>query len=292
MKSFFFAAGLALSSVVAGCAFEPSAADGASTEASAAEVTTAASHVLAGNFKLYAEPFHRPSPGCDLHTSIELKQTPTGAVAIVEERVGGMCLVASIPNHREYELRQTTGACAKVYEGETIVKNGVGLDPHKKSKIKIEDNRGFVCMAKPFLGELVVTETLAKTAGPETTTKFSSEAEPVTLKGTLVHSVGIGGENTGTSLETADGMIELVLSPEQIKAFVEERVARVTGVHTVLQGVETGERDAIKVSALVVCPAPGSFINMMPHPFAPGQERDGVDNGWILENCPGVQGAF
>jgi hypothetical protein len=133
-----------------------------------------AGRIQPGSFKLYGEPFHVLTPGCDLHTSLELKQTSRGPVAVLEERVGGLCAIVSIPNHREYKLKKVAGACRKVYEGETIVKNGVGLDPKGVSKIRITDSRGVTCMDTLFQGEIVVSETLARTSGPETTQLFSA----------------------------------------------------------------------------------------------------------------------
>ena len=102
--------------------------------------------------------------------------------------------------------------------------------------------------------------------------------EVLVEKGTLVHTVGIGGENTGFSVKVGNKTLELVLSEADAKAFVEGRVARVTGKPTTLSGVETHNRPAIKVSNLLVCPAPHTTFSMMP------PVTDDAD--WMGANCP------
>jgi hypothetical protein len=105
--------------------------------------------------------------------------------------------------------------------------------------------------------------------------KPSEEVE----KGTLIHTVGIGGENTGFSVKLANGsVLELVLDETARNAFVQGRVARVTGTPTTLSGVETHNRPAIKVSDLLVCPAPHTTFSMMP----PVTD----DANWMGANCP------
>jgi hypothetical protein len=97
-------------------------------------------------------------------------------------------------------------------------------------------------------------------------------------KGTLVHTVGIGGENTGFSAKIDSSTIELVLDPAAQANFVEGRVARITGTPTTLSGIETHDRPAIKVTDLLVCPAANTVLNMMPPVSA--------DTLWISQNCP------
>ena len=97
-------------------------------------------------------------------------------------------------------------------------------------------------------------------------------------KGTLVHTVGIGGENTGFSAKIGNKTIELVLDETAQASFVEGRVARITGTPTTLSGVETHDRPAIKVSDLLVCPAAHSTLNAMPPVDA--------DTRWMEQNCP------
>lgn len=107
----------------------------------------------------------------------------------------------------------------------------------------------------------------------------ASDSNAKVQKGTLVHSVGIGGENTGFSVKLSSGkLIELVLDKAEVNQFVEGRVARVTGAATKLSGVETHDRSAINVTDLLVCPAPHTTFSMMP----PVTE----DAQWLGANCP------
>jgi hypothetical protein len=167
MKSFVLACSLLAASFAVGCAAE-SGDD--STNESGADLKAGVSHVVPGSFKLYHDAFHKVTPGCDVYTALQLKQAASGAVAVLEERVGGMCMIAIPPNHREYNLRQTDGHCNMVFEGE----NGSG--PHSLGSIKIEDNRGTTCMMDTvFQGEIVVTETLGTPGGPVTSHLFSAD---------------------------------------------------------------------------------------------------------------------
>src|SRR5262245_18364390 len=104
MKSLLIACGLILGTLAVGCAGSEEEG-GEPVDGTEAEVKSGVSRVTPGTFKLYAAPFHTINVGCDIHTALELKQTASGAVAILEERVGGMCLLALPPNHREYKLR-------------------------------------------------------------------------------------------------------------------------------------------------------------------------------------------
>jgi hypothetical protein len=109
----------------------------------------------------------------------------------------------------------------------------------------------------------------------------------VTIEGTLRSTMGIGGENTGASISSASGLLELVLDDGEKAQFVEGRFARAKGKRTTLFGVETHNRPALDVSSLLVCPAPGTSINCMP-PVAPGNTTCGADRAWIGEKCTGV----
>jgi hypothetical protein len=106
----------------------------------------------------------------------------------------------------------------------------------------------------------------------------NAAADDEVEKGTLVHTVGIGGENTGFSAKIGGKTIELVLDGAAQKSFVEGRVARITGTATTLSGVETHDRPAIKVSDLLVCPAPHATLDAMPPVSA--------DTHWMEQNCP------
>ena len=107
------------------------------------------------------------------------------------------------------------------------------------------------------------------------------DAIPVeVLKGTLVTSVGIGGENTGFSARVDGKAMELVLQGADRAKFVSGRVARITGLPTTLSGVETSNRPAVDVSNLLVCPAPNG-------PLDPKVTVDD-DRSWLTTNCPGL----
>jgi hypothetical protein len=219
---------LVVASLAVGCAAE--AGDpGADVE------DIQAGRIQPGTFKLYDEPFHTVSPGCDLHTSLELKQTSRGPVAILEERVGGMCAVVSIPNHREYKLKKVASACRKVYEGETIVKNGVGLEPNGVSKIRITDNRGVTCMDAPFQGEIVVSETLARIGGPDTTELFSA---PVPVEEERLGG-NWGADQAILSFRSGVGRIEFgcALATFENVTFTSDKAFTATGSHLAGSGI-------------------------------------------------------
>jgi hypothetical protein len=108
----------------------------------------------------------------------------------------------------------------------------------------------------------------------------------VEIEGTLTRSVGIGGENTGSSIKTASGVTELVLG-DHARAFVDGRFAKVTGPKKLLAGVESGARTAIEVQKLLVCPASNAVFNCMP-PVSPDNAACGEDRGWIQAKCEGV----
>jgi len=101
---------------------------------------------------------------------------------------------------------------------------------------------------------------------------------PEVVKGTLVASVGIGGENTGFSAKIDGTTLELVLDKADQSKFVAGRVARITGLPTTLSGVETINRPAIDVSSFLVCPAPAAAGGLPKH------AND--DAKWLSANCP------
>jgi hypothetical protein len=111
----------------------------------------------------------------------------------------------------------------------------------------------------------------------------------VTLEGELTSVAGIGGESTGFAIDDPKaGLTELVLDLKERSAFVEGRVARVRGMQTTLSGVESGERSAIEVSRLTVCPRPNASVNCMP-PVQPGNTLCGEDQEWAEKNCTGIR---
>ena len=109
--------------------------------------------VTAGVFKLYGEPNHEPTPGCDIHTRLELAQTASGSVARLENTLGGACAVAIDPDSRSFRLRESSGTCGtKIFSGSKRVGN-------KRRAIKITDYRAATCADSA--SQIVVEETLA-----------------------------------------------------------------------------------------------------------------------------------
>lgn len=74
--------------------------------------------VTLGEFKLYREAGHVPTPLCDVHTFLKLSQSDEGPRASLEERLDGVCELAVLQQPREYALAVKDGACGtKIYEG-------------------------------------------------------------------------------------------------------------------------------------------------------------------------------
>ncbi len=265
-------------SILSGCAAQTS--NEGDQGASADEAV--ATGVTPGTFRLYDQPGHVPS-GCDIYTKLELANDG-GAKATLSEQVGGMCMIAVLPNLRSFHLHQTGDGCgSKIYEGKRTTADGV-------DSIKITDNRTRVCMDM-VAAAIVVEETTPGFPGPITTTKYSMPDAPapeqVTVEGDLFHSFGIGGENTGTSINTGKEVYELVLDASEAKEFVDGKHARVKGTKTLLSGVETHDRPAIDVTDILVCPNPG-WIDCMPGPGRANPLCASDARSWISASCPGV----
>lgn len=113
-----------------------------------------------------------------------------------------------------------------------------------------------------------------------TYTVKDTSPETAVFTGKLALVAGIGGESTGVAISFDGASAELVLSPDDRARVVDGRTARVTGTRTTLSGVETHDRPAINVSNLLVCPAPGAHVDLMPPVDA--------DTTWIGANCPGL----
>ncbi len=242
-------------------------------------------NVTPGTFKLYATPNATPH-GCDIHTKLDLKAA-TYSTASLEEVVGGMCMVAVIPNPRTYRLRLAGTSCgSKIYTG-SFKKAG------KRSEIKITDHRSRMCM--DVMPALIVVE---ETQNGDTTTKYSASAaaptgQQVTVTGKLLRTFGIGGENTGTSIKEKGGAVtELILDDSERTLFVEGKTARVKGTVKNLWGVETHLRKAIDVSDLLTCPV-SKYVDCMPGPNVRLSNLcSGENQSWVTANCPGVTYTF
>ncbi len=234
-----------------------------------------------GVFEMYGDPGHQPT-GCDVHTKLTLANP---AKATLEQVVGGMCMIAVMPDLRHYRLHQTGTSCgSKIYEGSFHGKDGLHT-------IKITDNRSRLCLDL-LVAEVISEETVPGFPGPITTKLYSAfpkpEASAVTVEGTLFHSVGIGGENTGFSVRTKDSVLELVLDAADQKAFSEGKLARVQGTSTLLSGVETHDRKAIDVTDLLVCPDAGTIDCMPPVAGSAAKLCSGENRSWIEAKCKGV----
>lgn len=241
------------------------------------EAEAVSAKVTPGSFKLYPQPGGPQSPGCDVHTHLDLKANPS-STATLEERVGGMCMLAVMPDTRTYRLRLAGTQCgSRIYTG-TLHADG------KVSSVKITDHRSRMCM-DAIPSQVIVEET----RNGATTTKYgnSDAPETVTVTGKLVRSYGIGGENTGTSIQENGGLTELVLDDAERAEFVAGKTARVKGTVTSLSGVETHDRRAIDVTDMLVCPNPG-WVNCMPGPQPRGQLCESDNRAWIEANCQGV----
>jgi hypothetical protein len=244
--------------------------------------------ITPGTFRLYNDPGHVITPGCDIHTKLQLSNIG-GAKATLSEEASGLCQVAIAPNRRAFRLRQTGGSCgSKVYEGHRNVTGGV-------NKVKITDHRSRMCMDVQ-VAQVIVEETVPGFPGAITTTLYSTLKAPpvppasVTVEGNLFTSFGIGGENTGRSIQLGNGdVFELVLDASEQSRFASGKLARVKGKKTFLSGVETQNRAAINVDDLLVCPNAGA-INCMPPVNGSAQSLCAPANrSWIESKCAGVE---
>jgi hypothetical protein len=165
IKLSFLSLGLALSFVAAGCA-----ADTTETEdddlVSTEEAIKAAS-LKPGTFKLYDEPRQEPSPFCDVHTVLELKNAG-GARAALHEKVSGMCKLAVFPDLREYRLRLDATACgSKIYKGSKRIDG-------KPRSITVTDHRSRTC--KDLVPAKIIIEETDRFGAKQT--KYSFDGAP------------------------------------------------------------------------------------------------------------------
>lgn len=250
-----------------------------------AESEWVAAKVTPGSFKLYSHAHEVPLAGCDVHTRLDLAQDHFSTATLTERAV--VCKVLVPPDLRTYRLRLTDTDCGtRFYAGSRKVDG-------KSFTIKITDNRARLCL-NVVDADVIVEETAPGFPGAITTTKYSYDGAPVaptadvTLEGTLTRTFGIGGENTGVSIATKTGMIELILDAGEQNQFVAGKKARATGASKLLSGVETHNRKALDVKSLLVCPDAGQ-INCMPGPNRRLSSLCSADSrGWVGSNCAGV----
>jgi hypothetical protein len=278
---------LLLTTLAMGCSVDAQDASGEETD-DVNEAESIAAKVTPGSFKLYGQAHAIPNASCDIHTKLDLKAAHF-STATLEEAVGGSCEIAVFPNARTYRLRQTGTQCgSRIFAG-SVKKQG------KSYAIKITDHRSRLCRDL-VPASVIVEETVPGFPGAITTTKYSHDGAPtsaaVTLEGTLVATAGIGGENTGSSIQTPTGTVELILDPGERNQFVDGKKARAKGTIKLLSGVETHDRKALDVTEMLVCPDPG-YVNCMPGPNVRLSNLCSNENmGWIQSNCDGVQYTF
>jgi hypothetical protein len=253
----------------------PAAAESTETHAVGGKGSVA---VRAAEAKLYLEPAHAVVPMCDIYTHLSIE----GRVARLRDAVDGTCKIFVHPNPRAFRLHAADIGCGSLqYTGAYRTRDGV-------YSIVITDHRERVCRDL-VPAQLIVEETTPGFPWPITVTRYSLDGQEEEVKGTLELAAGIGGEHTGYSVQTEAGPRELILTAAQQQYFTEGRVARVRGFASVLPGVEIESRSAVRVTDLLVCPAPGTWINLMPGPGRPA--GFGETTRWILENCPDVHAA-
>lgn len=120
--------------------------------------------ITPGTWKLYADAHHEPTPGCDVHTAIELSNYRSGSRIDLEEVVGGVCELYVDPDARFYRLRFDSTACgSKIYKGQKKI--------HGKTRaITVTDHRTRICRDL-VPAKIVVEET-------DQPTKYSFDVAP------------------------------------------------------------------------------------------------------------------
>jgi hypothetical protein len=268
---------------VVGCAADTQETE-QEDEVSAEEAVKAG--IKAGKFTLHEEANHVADPQCDSFTDLELK---ANGRAELSNRLTGKCALVALfdSKPRAYTLRSKDAGCgSKVYEGSRRV--ALGPATTGLATIKITDHRNRVC--RDLVPAQIIVEETGSGALARKVFSQDNQAQSVELTGKLVRSFGIGGENTGTSIATKEGMLELVLDAGERNQFKAGKVARVRGTKTMLSGVETRNRPALDVSEMLVCPDPG-FVNCMPGPNVRLSNLCG-NVSWVKDNCDGVDFAF
>lgn len=123
---------------------------------------------FAERFKLYGEPNFEPNANCDQHTALDLDLAQlNGKIAIVENRVSGICEIYAVPNTRIYRLeRENAGCGSSLYKGRFVTERG-------ERTIEILDHRNRTCRDL-VPARVVVTET----QDGETTVLYSGDKLP------------------------------------------------------------------------------------------------------------------
>lgn len=107
-------------------------------------------------FKLYLDPRHEVTPGCDMHTELTLDTAKlSGKLALLENRLSGMCEMAVSPDQRVYKVLSVQEDC-----GSVVINAQWLTEQGRLRQLRVQDNRTRICEdVRPALIE--VTETRA-----------------------------------------------------------------------------------------------------------------------------------
>lgn len=252
------------------------------TDAAASNGTS----LVTGEFKIFANIPNDPTKpilgSCVSYTQLTISRTFTGYSAHLDNRVGSFgtdmaCRLAVNPMPRDYALSYGGTSC-----GSTTWKGAANAGGSATS-IEITDHSTRTCR------DLVPSKLIVKETGASGDVATRSLWTVEVFDGTLVTTMGIGGENTGASIKLGASTLELVLSEAQRSQFVDGRFARVTGSRTKLSGIETQDRAAINVVDVLTCPASGTTLNCMPRINMPQSAVCAPETrSWIRAKCEGV----
>lgn len=191
--------------------------------------------------KMYDERQPQINPECDLYTELQLINGYAGAIAKIENKLGGSCKIAVAPNAMTLNLVETEMGCgSKAYEA--IIPEGL----NRITRVEVIDHRSRLCM------DLVVNQVELRIHRGESVTNLYAFNAPVidTKKvGVFTQIAGIGGESTGYGLMLEDGsFVEVDLHTHGLThLFVEEGNFVVKGYMQTFRGVETVRRVLIAV---------------------------------------------
>lgn len=198
-------------------------------------------------FKMYDTARFSPESFCDLHTVLKLFNTDTGIAASLQNALDGICEIAVFPNLSNYTLEKTGQSCGSdIYVG-TLV----GNVEHAAPKIEITDHRNRMCrdiVPAAIVVQQVFSETITR---PLFSLDFGG-TRLISLDGTLVGIMAIGGETTGFALLTADGnYVELDFATDALRAaFAEDKKVTIVGAYKTVRGVEIPTRQVFVVRSM------------------------------------------
>ena len=100
---------------------------------------------IEGDYRLYFDPSMKIDPTCNSFTQMKITNQNGKLTAALEEKLEGVCEIASIPNPRSYQIKYLGSShCGAVfYEGTRIEPNG---STNNDYQILIKDFRDSVCV--------------------------------------------------------------------------------------------------------------------------------------------------